>query len=67
MFVPRYAISRKKVFRSHDEVLRSVVFRTDFERESPWGRIAPYSPFAFILFQQERGRTAFTSGRPSLG
>jgi len=67
MFVPRYGVSRKKVFRTHYEMLRSVVLGTDLERESSWRRIAPYSLFAFIPFQQERSWAGFMSGQPSLG
>ena len=67
MFVPWYAVTGLKVFGTHDEVLRSIVFRTDLQHESSRGRIAPYSRLTLVFLQQKCFWTGFPSdSRPRL-
>jgi hypothetical protein len=46
-------VSGSDVLSSHNEVLRTVVFRADLQHEIPRRRFSPYPPLTLFFLQQE--------------
>src|SRR5580704_18954505 len=47
-------VSGSHVLRSHDKLLRTIVFGADLQDEVAWGRLPPNPPLTLIFLQQER-------------